>query len=198
MLPSVRRAVVLLLLSGNTLAIEPPAAKGTTEAPTQVGQAHGPGVRLLEKIELVPGQLTVSVYAHDLDSREGPAPCWSYLTEGLAAKGQRELAFSLRRPPDDAEEAFPQGPLLAFLKAVLRLATEGRTVGPGAVSVLAGPPLVAGTSFRAVMYLSPVRVPGISQGYDHLTAILLTEDEGRLAHRFGATRVMARLGQHHR
>ncbi len=167
---------------------------------TAYGQANDDGAVALARIAVVPGRLTVAVYAHQAGSGEGRVPCWTFLSEGLWAKGQREVAISIRREPGRADDAFPPGVLLSYYKTVLGLADQGRIVGSGDFSILAPEeqPLVAGTQFRAVMYLDPQGLPGIQPSAPYLTAILLTLDEGRAAKAFGVTRIMTRLGHLHR
>ena len=51
--------------------------------------------------ELIPGKLSVQVYKHSIQTVNGLVPCWSYVTDGLWAHGQKELILTLRRSESD-------------------------------------------------------------------------------------------------
>ena len=48
-------------------------------------------------IELVPEELDLRVFRHQVDSLDGPVACWSYVTDGLRRHGQKDIVFTLRR-----------------------------------------------------------------------------------------------------
>jgi hypothetical protein len=86
------------------------------------------------RVELEPGLLSADIHFHDVQASEDARslPCWTAVTKGLAARGQRELALTVVRFSDDPED-FPPG-LIGYLKAVRRFATEGRLVDAGGLS----------------------------------------------------------------
>lgn len=59
-------------------------------------------------LNVLPGKLAVRVYLHSIDCSLGQLRCWSYVTEGLAAHGQKEIVFTLRRRDSEGDEEFPR------------------------------------------------------------------------------------------
>src|SRR5690349_17271426 len=85
------------------------------------------------RIEIVPGALSAQVTPHDIASQQGSIACWSYVTDGLVAHRQAEIAFTLRRDPGEAIDGFPEDPLRLFA-TIYQLAEAGQRVGAGAVT----------------------------------------------------------------
>jgi hypothetical protein len=79
-------------------------------------------------IEVVPGSLTVHVSVEETESTlEGSIRCWSYVSDGLAALGQKEIYLLVRQRPPESDEGFPRD-LLGFysLGGPLAFAISGR------------------------------------------------------------------------
>ena len=60
---------------------------------------HQKGSQPLHKvstIQVIPDELAVHEHWHDIPYAQ-PVPCWTYITQGLSAHGQKELVFTLRR-----------------------------------------------------------------------------------------------------
>lgn len=142
------------------------------------------------RVEIVPGQLRAAVYAHALESQQGTIACWSYVTEGLAAQGQAELVFTLRRHADEAPEAFPAEPLQLF-STIHALAGRGQRVVPGAVTEFGEQRLFD----HHVLYAAAQPMAGVALPVPCLAALLVTPDELRAVRAFGPSRVLARMGQ---
>jgi hypothetical protein len=141
-------------------------------------------------VDVVPGRLSVRVHAHDVATQQARIPCWSYVTDGLAAHDQAEIVFTLRREPGEATERFPDPPFRLF--AAIHELTER------------GPPVTAGsqTEFgdarlfdHHVLYAPAQLLSGVPLPPGCLTALLVTADELRAVRTFGPTRVLARMGQ---
>src|SRR6185369_17916157 len=81
-------------------------------------------------VEIISGKLSARVYLHELDSRQGAIPCWSYVTDGLTGQQQAELVFTLRRDPGEPSDGFPPDPLQLFA-TVYQLAAQGKRVTAG-------------------------------------------------------------------
>jgi len=147
------------------------------------------------RLELIPAALHASVYRHDLPAgSSGEIPCWTYVTEGLRALGQKEIALTLRRLPTEEPSAFPRAPLDLF-RAVQPLAARGQLVDESGLTELGGQ-FLGESDFRAIGYLAPQRLPGVpAPPAPWLTAILLTDSERAVASAAGVTRIAARLGQ---
>jgi hypothetical protein len=119
------------------------------------------------------------------------------VSEGLREHGQREIVFSLVRPPGTGVEDAAREPL-QLLAAIARLAREGRLVDEGGCTEvgpagLFGHPALRGVVYQAARPLDGVDVPGGA-----LAAVALVAPEMDTARRFGALRVLARLGRAHR
>ncbi len=147
----------------------------------------------IDRLLVASGIAAVRLYGHDVKSVAGPpVACWSYASEGLGAFGQREIVLTLRRA---AREDRPPGDGIALLEALARAAKGGQTVDRGGTTEF-GPrgflnnPALRGLVYAPAQYLTDVDVvPGA------LAAITLFGDELEAVKRFGATRVLARLGR---
>jgi hypothetical protein len=143
---------------------------------------------------LVPGRLSAQVLLHEISSNAGPVHCWVYLSEGLRALGQREIAFALRRMPEEAPQAFPPD-MLHFFTTVLRLAEQGRLVDTGGFTEFGPPGFLGDPNFRGIGYLRMHPLFGLPAPPDALAAIGLMGHEAEVVKRHGLTRVMAFLGR---
>lgn len=147
------------------------------------------------QIEVVPGKLTVRVAVEDrMTLLEGVIRCWSYISDGLAASGQTELAFLIRQLPGEAEGAFPRD-LLGFYSLVHQLAEGGRLVNVGGFTILRPEHPGMMGRFHGVMYVPPVKD---EDGPPRLMGVLLTLNEAKAAEEFGVARLMGTLGYRNR
>ncbi len=104
-------------------------------------------------VELLP-KIVVHVYLH---THLGQL-CWTYLTEGLRAFDQSELAFSWLHQEDDVP--IPPRPL-EFMDTVCRLVSRDHRVGPGAVTGFAkGSEVFGRKDVTGVIY---VPCPGLEE-----------------------------------
>jgi hypothetical protein len=146
-------------------------------------------------VELVPGALSARVWAHTFRSGAELIPCWTYVTEGLPALGQKEFVFTLRRLSGEKEH--PPDPL-PFFAQVHGLAAKGQLVDVGgftcfrsAVGFLGIAGLV-GLAYTTTETLPGVQLPPPDQA---LLAILLTPEEATVVPTIGTYRVLSLLGQ---
>src|SRR3954464_16073561 len=79
------------------------------------------------RVELIPGQLAVRIYPHDLATQHGSIACWTYVTDGLQRLHQPDVSMTLLRSPNTAA---PQEPL-HFFSMLHQLAQQGRIVQVG-------------------------------------------------------------------
>jgi hypothetical protein len=147
----------------------------------------------IRRIDIVPGRLSANVYHIIVPARAGQLPCWVYLSEGLRAHGQREIAFTLRRHESEDPARFPEDPL-HFFSAVLRLAEQGKLVDSGGYSELGERGMFGDAGVRGIGYLRMHPCLGIPAPADALAAIPLVGAELEFAKACGITRVMATLG----
>jgi hypothetical protein len=153
------------------------------------------GKELPAVAELVPRSLFARVH---LDEEPWPGsgaiPCWTYVSDGLRAHGQKELLLTLRRNDDEPPETFPREPF-RFFTLMHSFAEQGRVVDAGDYSLLSAPFFRRrSTPFTAVAYIRRSPPSGFDLSAPHLGAILLTPDEGEVLQSCGVARVLARLG----
>ena len=118
--------------------------------------------------------LCVHLYCHEIDTQAGKVTCWSYVTDGLTSKGQKELVFTLRGGPGEPADAFPRDPLDVF-RSISELAEQSRPVDVGGVTQFAGRKLFS----RHLAYIDSETFPGVPVPRFGLAAILVTDDEVR-------------------
>jgi hypothetical protein len=141
-------------------------------------------------VDVVAGRLSARVHVHDLATQQARIPCWSYVTDGLAAYDQAEIVFTLRREPGEAAERFPDPPFRLFA-AILDLAEHGQLITAGSQTELGDDRLFD----HHVLYAPAQPLSGVALPPGCLTALLVTADELRAVRTFGPTRVLARMGQ---
>ncbi|HEX8108735.1 MAG TPA: hypothetical protein VF516_13465 [Kofleriaceae bacterium] len=141
-------------------------------------------------VDIVPGRLSARVHAHDIATQQARIPCWSYVTDGLAAHDQPEIVFTLRREPGEAAERFPDDPLRLFA-TIHELAERGLRVTAGSQTEFGDARLFD----QHVLYVPAQPLSGVPLPPSCLTALLVTADELRAVRTFGPTRVLARMGQ---
>jgi hypothetical protein len=141
-------------------------------------------------VEILAGKLAAHVYVHEIASLHEAIPCWSYVSDGLAAHRQTELVFTLRREPDEPVDAFPEDPLRLFA-SIQEIAEDGQRITSGSFTEFGG----NGFFGHHLLYVKALPLPGVTLPVRCLAALQVTSDELRAARAFGTTRVLARLGQ---
>lgn len=141
-------------------------------------------------VDILSGRLSARVHAHDIATQQARIPCWSYVTDGLAAHDQAEIVFTLRREPGEAAERFPDPPFRLFA-AIHELAERGQRVTAGGQTEFGD----ARFFDHHVLYAPAQPLSGVALPPGCLTALLVTADELRAVRTFGPTRVLARMGQ---
>lgn len=144
-------------------------------------------------VQLGGGKLAVSITAYDVQTTAGSVPCWLYLSDGLRARRQREIAFLLRRRPGEAVEQSPHDPLRIF-GATLALVEQGQSVDAGALTDLGQQPLLNNPEIRGLGHVRTHPCFGLSLPSDVLVAIALFGQELEVARAHGLTRVVTQLG----
>ena len=130
----------------------------------------------LATVGVVAGALVVRVHAHELAGAAGRIACWSYVTEGLAAHGQAEMVFTLRRGAGEPVDGFPADPFQMFA-AVHARASAGQRVGPGGLTRFGD----AKFFDCHVLYAHAQPVPGVALSPRCLALVLIDDDECRFA-----------------
>jgi hypothetical protein len=139
----------------------------------------------------------VYVQRHRLKTGSHVLSCRTYLSDGLAAVGQREIVFTLLEKAENEPDLSTPSDLFAHLH---RMASAGHYVEAGDVTQFAAPGFPSGDSdFLGVVYTHALPLPEVPlPEAPALAAIALTRDELETAKAFGACRVLARLARFQR
>ncbi|MEO8700041.1 MAG: hypothetical protein ABI867_08350 [Kofleriaceae bacterium] len=143
--------------------------------------------------DLISG-VVARVFAHELRPQRGVVPCWSYVTDGLRAFGQHEMVLTIVRPADQGADRAPGDPL-GLLRTIAGLAQQGRLVDAGGFTEVGPSGLFGRPQLRGLAYQTAAPMDGVTLPPGCLAAIVLVGDEMEVAKRFGALRVLARLGR---
>lgn len=140
--------------------------------------------------DVIAGVLQLTVVSHEIRYHGNSIPCWSYISRGLRARGQQEVVLTLRRHPDENKSQAPQDGI-QLVRALDASALHGKYANEGDITVFGsqGP-----FGAEAVLYCPGRSLDGVIQPRGALAALLLTKEEAVVAKRFGATRVLTRLG----
>ncbi|MBX7105166.1 MAG: hypothetical protein K1X57_13880 [Gemmataceae bacterium] len=145
-------------------------------------------------VELVPEDLDVRVFRHAVDSTSGPVPCWSYVTDGLRRYGQKDIVFTLRRMPGEADGAFPRDPFDLFL-LLRQQARDGKVVEAGGYSRFARPGGFLGKEGPVGMaYVPASPLKGVNYPDRPLAAYFVSADELESVRAHGNYRLLTLLG----
>lgn len=146
---------------------------------------------------LVPGQLTMRVHTHDLPVGADTLPCWTFVTNGFWALGQKEFVFTLVREPG-ADPARPPAEPFHFFTHVYSLAAQRQFVNAGGYTCL-NPrrPFFGLMGMVGFVYTRPEYLAGIEMPPPDrcLTAVFLVPGEAELVQTGWGYRVLARLGR---
>lgn len=170
-------------------------AKAETTAGFQVASSANEFPRW---VEVIRGKLKVRIFLHDIKYEKEKIPCWSYLTDGLAAHKQKEILFTLRREKGQKPNDYPRE-FLELFATVFQYAEKGELVDQGGVTLFGEPGFLGHKNVRGIGYVEPQGFPGVeTSGVPLLAAILLKEDEAKIASDLGLTRITALLGKKYR
>jgi hypothetical protein len=146
-------------------------------------------------VELIPDRLRARVYIHELEARGGMMPCWSYVTDGLAALRQHELVLTLLRRLPEGLADFPRD-VFEFFRTVYELAEQRRYVRVDDVTQLVRPSGFLGRYGTVSLTYIPVQpLEGVPIPDYALSVLLITEEEVEAVKRIGSYRVTTLLGQ---
>jgi len=184
---------------------------------TSQNDRSAPGI--WPKLIKIPGfPFTVHIHLHVIACHiSGDALCWTYISQGLAAVNQREIAFSLVKRNNEHEESFPEAPI-EWMRTVYLFANQGLILEPGQMCDLVFENsnsmhirvnqfaiiqdakkwaalrrfgiLVHGIPWVNNLFLPPGALP---RGAHHVIA--LTHEEAVVARQFGPTRVIGLIGR---
>ena len=147
---------------------------------------------------IVDGRAVVTVHEHSFTTVEGQVSCWTFVSDGLARVGQKDVVLAIRREAesrvDDTRHA------LDIFESLHALACQGRIVDVGSFSGLApdSPGWCGDAEWRGIAYLPTNRLTDIMLPSPAIAALVLTQNELDVAMELGLVRVMALLGFRYR
>jgi hypothetical protein len=145
-------------------------------------------------IELIPEELDLRVFRHQIETSSGPIPCWSYVTDGLRRHGQKEVVFTLRQLPGEDEAVFPRD-LLDYFQLMYQQASIGKSVEAGGYSRFSRPGGFLGrTGAVGMTYVTASPLKGVNYPDRMLSAVLVTSDEIDAIRAHGSYRLLSLLG----
>jgi hypothetical protein len=149
-------------------------------------------------VEVVPGELSVHEHWHEIPYVQ-PVPCWTYITEGMAAHGQKELIITLRQEESMAQRGEAPDFVLRLIGSIFDLAKQGRPVDAGGYTslTLADDRQKVGIPFH-MLYLDPISLPGVTLPSPALTVRFMSHEEYKVYLTFGRMRLVASWAQHYR
>jgi hypothetical protein len=153
----------------------------------------GKGADMLR--DLAGGALHARVVAHTVETPVESIPCWTYVTDGLLAVGQKELTLTVAR---EAGESSPPSSPFEFFETVWKLAKTGRIVDVGDFTKFSKGGLFGRSDLQGIIYVPAQSWIGITYEAPTLHAIVVTGNELDTAKEYGALRILGELGLAHR
>lgn len=135
------------------------------------------------------GDRTVDIHLHSFFLGDRNRDCWTYVTRGFTAQGQREMSLSLLVDDDNTGD-FPRTPVRMF--ELLAERTRERKLQPGDATLL-GQKGIFG--FPSLFCLPAIQFEGLPSLDEHLALILVHQEEYDYAKQMGLTRFLSRLGK---
>ncbi|MFN8372627.1 MAG: hypothetical protein U0694_07090 [Anaerolineae bacterium] len=143
--------------------------------------------------EIIPGKLRLHMRRHELTLHGHGAPCTTLFTEGLWAHGQKELLCTLLLPRVKQPDLTL---LLQFFRQVYQLAEQGQLVDEGGRTGIHIPNLFGRDDICGFVYIRSEPLEGIElPNAPTLAMIMVFGDELEAYDRYGATRLLAKLGE---
>jgi hypothetical protein len=157
------------------------------------------GCVCVKRFRIAERALQVSVYHHPIGAKEDDElSCWTYVSDGLRAHGQKEVVLSVARREGEPVDGFPED-VLHIYSMIYDLSQARGPVDIGGYSELGttGPGLLERDDFRGILYTPPQLGHFPPPTGPFLTALVLTRGELHVALQQGTVRLMALLGHHY-
>ncbi|EEH45441.1 uncharacterized protein PADG_01591 [Paracoccidioides brasiliensis Pb18] len=143
----------------------------------------------------------VLIFYHTLQSMvSGEIYCWTYISEGLARVGQKEIVFTIRRKASEREDNFPTTPF-QWIKFVYSAAKGGQTVDEFHRTDFHSPSFLDRSDFKWIVYCPAHSINNVPASYfprEWLQVIPLIAPEAEVAQRYGVMRALGHLGAQER
>jgi hypothetical protein len=144
------------------------------------------------QFDVIPGDLSIMLYSHEIDTGGKRIPCVSYVTNGLERHGQHEIVFTLRGKKDKGNL---DPDVLEIFKAI-----HSRAEGGQQVSAYDGFAFEPGTSFLerkgnwGFIFIPAEMLDGVEVPFEALAVILVKGDETDLLKKQLSYRITSMLG----
>jgi len=143
------------------------------------------------------GCLRAAIWTHEMANQQR-IPCWTFVSDGLASLGQKEVVFTVCRRQGEAPQNYPSGPLQWF-ELLYSLAQQGQIANDDySLTQFTAPDFLGRKDIGMVVYTRPQGLGGLPPNAlpgQYLQAIPFTQDEASVATRFGTLRVLSQLGR---
>lgn len=137
------------------------------------------------------------IYHHVIQSMvSGTIPCWTFVSQGLSAVGQKEVVFTIKRRPTESQLEYPKEPLEWF-QILFDFAQNGQIVDCFQQTTFRRDGFLGRSDIRAILYYPPTVLSNVPLDYlpeERLHAIALTAAEVDVMERCGLMRVISSLG----
>lgn len=154
-----------------------------------------PGWEKVTTVQIVANALTAQIYWHNIPYRY-ILPCWTYITRGFRAHGQKELVLTLFHDPlqrSDAHDFLPH-----LLKHIFDWVQQGHTMEAGSYTKMT---LTEDNQKQVIplhlFYLPPIPIPGLPIPPDALTVRFVESEECTFSETFGMLRLCALWAKQH-
>lgn len=153
---------------------------------------------LPHRAEVVPGEIFVTVYAHDIPDKDDRVPCWSFVSEGFERYGQHELVLTLRRSRGKSWRDYTED-LFGLLSLVLDQNKKGVQINAygGLVMDLQGG-FMGQKGDWGLICIPAEMFDGVEVPFQALAAVLVRDGELEVMKRTSAVRVASMLGAAYR
>lgn len=133
--------------------------------------------------------VTVAVYAHQESTGSGPLGCVSFVSEGMARFGQKEVVITLPVSVAITGAQVSEEPF-HLLDTIASLAAQGRTVDVGSITQFG-----ARSPFgKHIVYARAQTLTGVPVSPAMLTVLFVSEEELQSVGACGLTRLLSRIG----
>ncbi|MBY0357199.1 MAG: hypothetical protein K2W82_04290 [Candidatus Obscuribacterales bacterium] len=145
------------------------------------------------ELELVAGFLKLKVQLTEFNHHGEEIKCWTMLSDGFAATGQKEISLTLQMSEGQQADDFPKD-ILDFYKKAYEYALSGLFVDPGSISEFSGSGFLS-AQFKALGYIESQSLGDWQPPPGYMAAVLLTANEYEAAKLGGLSRALALLGK---
>jgi hypothetical protein len=148
------------------------------------------------------GLLKVTIHHHEMQSMiSGAFWCWTYITSGLSALGQKEMVFTLKRRMATEREQDFQTDILEWFSNIYLLAQSDMLVDEWGQSRFYRKGFLGRDDIRLFLYSPPLDIhalPPASMPEERLHIIPATGPEADVVHYYCVMRFISQLGKSER